>query len=679
MKERVIALAGNPNVGKSSVFNILTGLHQHTGNWSGKTVDNTYGYYEHNDNRYKIYDLPGTYSIFSHSEEEKNARDFLCFEKYDVVVIVCDSVCLMRNLNLVLQICEITDNVVVCVNMIDEAYKKKIKIDLNKLSDVLNVEVVGTSARKNIGIDSLKDAIERTIHKKNKSRKVNYGNYIENTISEIEKKLPVEIGLSKRFAAINLLCNNLDLIKDKIDLKDEKLRKTLFISRQMLKSKGLDSSTLDEYIATTINNESENIYNQTVKINNKDYNKRDRKIDKILTNKITGIPIMILLFAFIFWLTIVGSNYPSNILQKLLFGFEDILYGFMINIKIPIIICDMISHGMYRVLAWIVSVMLPPMAIFFPLFTFLEDIGYLPRIAFNVDSVFKKCNTCGKQALTMAMGFGCNSVGVSGCKIIDSPRERLISILTNSFVPCNGRFPILISIISMFFIDKNRGVLSSIKSVFILVLIILLGIFMTFLVSKLLSKTILKGIPSSFTLELPPYRKPQIGKIIVRSIFDRTIFVLVRAISVAMPAGIIIWLLSNITIGNNTVLLSISNFLNPVAKLIGMDGTILLAFILGFPANEIVIPIIIMGYMSSGKLVEISNLNTLKELFISNGWNSITAISVMIFSLLHWPCSTTCLTIKKETKSIKWTLLSILLPTLCGIVICAIINIFNYI
>ena len=338
----------------------------------------------------------------------------------------------------------------------------------------------------------------------------------------------------------------------------------------------------------------------------------------------------------------------------------------------PKIISDMLIHGVYRTLAWVVSVMLPPMMIFFPLFTLLEDLGYLPRIAFNVDKIFKKCSSCGKQALTMAMGFGCNAVGVCGARIIDSPRERLIAIITNSFVPCNGRFPTLIAIITMFLVGVNSG--SSILSVIILMLIILFGILMTFIVSKVLSKTLLKGIPSSFTLELPPYRRPQVGKVIVRSILDRTLFVLARAVSIAIPAGLVIWIMANIKVGNLSLLNYTSNFLNPFASLLGMDGVILLAFILGFPANEIVIPIIIMAYMATGTLTDYSNLSDLKMLLVNNGWTITTAISVMLFSLMHWPCSTTCLTIKKETKSNKWTFISILVPTLCGIVICFVFN-----
>ena len=431
---------------------------------------------------------------------------------------------------------------------------------------------------------------------------------------------------------------------------------------------------IDDVLTESINNEASLISSKVVSYLNEDYDKKDRRLDKILTKKSTGIPIMIILFAFIFWLTITGSNYPSMLLQSVLFKFENVLFNFFSYLHIPNFVNEALTHGVYRVLAWVVSVMLPPMALFFPLFTILEDIGYLPRIAFNVDGIFKKCKTCGKQALTMAMGFGCNAVGVSGCRIIDSPRERLIAILTNSFVPCNGRFPILISIITMFLVGVEGGFWNSLLGVLILMMVIGFGIFMTFVTSSVLSKTLLKGVPSSFTLELPPYRRPQYGKVIVRSIFDRTLFVLGRAITVAIPAGLVIWCLANININGGSLLSILSNVLDPLGKLLGMDGVILLAFILAFPANEIVIPIIIMSYMSTGNLVDISNLSTLREVLVSNGWTWVTAVSVMLFSLMHWPCSTTCLTVKKETSSIKWTILSIVIPTFCGVVICLIFN-----
>lgn len=677
---RIIALAGNPNVGKSTVFNALTGLHQHTGNWPGKTVSNASGYFTFNNLTYKIYDLPGIYSILAHSEEEFVARDFICFGGSDVVVIVCDAGCLMRNLNLVLQVCEITDKVVVCVNLLDEAKKKKIDVDLNKLSDLLGVRVVGTSARSNVGLDELLSNIELTFDESRKSKKVRYNQYVEDAIKVISDAIILDdSSINKRWVALNLLRDD-ELLRDKIekelmiDLSDEKIDNSIKQARSLLLDGDITINEIDDVLTESINNEASLISSKVVSYLNKDYAKKDRRLDKILTKKSTGIPIMIILFAFIFWLTIAGSNYPSMLLQSVLFKFENVLFNFFSYLHIPNFVNEALTHGVYRVLAWVVSVMLPPMALFFPLFTILEDIGYLPRIAFNVDGIFKKCKTCGKQALTMAMGFGCNAVGVSGCRIIDSPRERLIAVLTNSFVPCNGRFPILISIITMFLVGVEGGFWNSLLGVLILMMVIGFGIFMTFVTSSVLSKTLLKGVPSSFTLELPPYRRPQYGKVIVRSIFDRTLFVLGRAITVAIPAGLVIWCLANININGGSLLSILSNVLDPLGKLLGMDGVILLAFILAFPANEIVIPIIIMSYMSTGNLVDISNLSTLREVLVSNGWTWVTAVSVMLFSLMHWPCSTTCLTVKKETSSIKWTILSIVIPTFCGVVICLIFN-----
>ena len=677
---RIIALAGNPNVGKSTVFNALTGLHQHTGNWPGKTVSNASGYFTFNNLTYKIYDLPGIYSILAHSEEEFVARDFICFGGSDVVVIVCDAGCLMRNLNLVLQVCEITDKVVVCVNLLDEAKKKKIDVDLNKLSDLLGVRVVGTSARSNVGLDELLSNIDLTFGESRKSKKVRYNQYVEDAIKVISDAIILDdSSINKRWVALNLLRDD-ELLRDKIeeelmiDLSDEKIDNSIKQARSLLLDGDITINEIDDVLTESINNEASLISSKVVSYLNEDYAKKDRRLDKILTKKSTGIPIMIILFAFIFWLTITGSNYPSMLLQSVLFKFENVLFNFFSYLNIHNFVNESLTHGVYRVLACVVSVMLPTMALFFPLFTILEDIGYLPRIAFNVDGIFKKCKTCGKQALTMAMGFGCNAVGVSGCRIIDSPRERLIAILTNSFVPCNGRFPILISIITMFLVGVEGGFWNSLLGVLILMMVIGFGIFMTFVTSSVLSKTLLKGVPSSFTLELPPYRRPQYGKVIVRSIFDRTLFVLGRAITVAIPAGLVIWCLANININGGSLLSILSNVLDPLGKLLGMDGVILLAFILAFPANEIVIPIIIMSYMSTGNLVDISNLSTLREVLVSNGWTWVTAVSVMLFSLMHWPCSTTCLTVKKETSSIKWTILSVVIPTFCGVVICLIFN-----
>lgn len=681
---KVVAFGGNPNVGKSTIFNNLTGLKQHTGNWPGKTVTNATGNYMYKDKKFILVDIPGTYSLMSNSEEEEVARDFICFGNPDVSVIIVDATCIERNLNLVLQTIEITDKVIVCVNLMDEAKRKGIAIDLIKLSLLLGVPIIGTCANKGEGLRGLVDSIYNVSFNKSKTNpiKIKYDKDIEKAISLIEPKIKDNIKekISARWLALKILENDISLLNsiDKylgFNIKDdEDLVAAISEGREYLKSKEINSESFRDKIVSTLVEKSEKISKSTVSYRKEEYNSSDRKIDSILTSKRLGIPIMILLLGVIFWLTIIGANYPSQLIGDGLFWIQDRLTEFFIYIGAPVWVEGILVQGMYRTLAWVVSVMLPPMAIFFPLFTLLEDLGYLPRIAFNLDNFFKKCSACGKQALTMCMGFGCNAAGIIGCRIIDSPRERLIAIITNNFVPCNGRFPTLIAIISMFFAGMFIGPFKSLISTIILVIVILLGIFMTFLISKILSKTILKGIPSSFTLELPPYRKPQIGKVIIRSIFDRTLFVLGRAIVVAAPAGIVIWIMANVTIGDASLLTHCADFLNPFAKAIGLDGYILMAFILGFPANEIVIPIIIMSYMATGTILELESFAELRSLLVANGWTWLTAVCVMLFSLMHWPCSTTCLTIKKETQSLKWTAISFLVPTITGIVICFIVT-----
>lgn len=664
---KVVALAGNPNVGKSTIFNSLTGLNQHTGNWPGKTVINVTGKYIYKEKEFIMVDIPGIYSLMANSVEEEVARDFICFGNPDITVVITDATCLERNLNLVLQTIEITKNVIVCINLMDEAKRKGIKIDLKKLSQLLGVKVVGTSANTEEGIEQLKEEIYKNINQEPIS--IRYNECIERAISLIEEKINIRWLSLKLLEEDETLLNSIKNYTN-INLNDKELKNTINEAKKIIINEGFDKDKFRDEIVSTLVKKAEEISKAVVSYSIEKYNERDRKIDKILTSKKFGIPIMILLLGIILWITITGANYPSQVLSKLLFYIQDKLTEFFIWIKAPAWLEGILVQGMYRTLAWVVSVMLPPMAIFFPLFTLLEDLGYLPRIAFNLDNFFRKCNACGKQALTMCMGFGCNAAGIVGCRIIDSPRERLIGIITNNFVPCNGRFPILIAIITMFFSGYFIGPLKSLISTIILLFVIMFGIIMTFFISKILSKTVLKGIPSSFTLELPPYRKPQIRKIIVRSIFDRTLFVLGRAVSVAAPAGIVIWIMANIKVGNMSILSHCAEFLNPFASIIGLDGYILMAFILGFPANEIVIPIIIMSYMATGSLVEINSMKELHSLLVSNGWSIITAICVMLFSLMHWPCSTTCLTIKKETKSIKWTLISFLVPTITGMIIC---------
>jgi len=694
--DKIIALAGNPNVGKSTVFNALTGMNQHTGNWPGKTVANAQGTHHFRNRDYVLVDLPGTYSLMAHSTEEEIARDFILFGGSDATIVVCDATCLERNLNLVLQVMELTANVVVCVNLMDEAKKKNILVDLKALEGELGVPVVGASARSGKGLSELMEKVEALCAGRiqPKPKQVRYLRPIERSISQLAPALNQRLDgrLNSRWLALRLLEQDHALaagIEHHLGFalaEDEQVQNAILSAREELETEEhITLEGLKDRVVSCVVLAAEEVargnsackgcaacggYASYGGDAGTILNDRDRKLDRILTSKRTGVPIMLVLLCGIFWLTISGANFPSRLLSDGLFRIQDSLTAFFLWLGTPDWVHGALVLGIYRVLAWVVSVMLPPMAIFFPLFTLLEDFGYLPRVAFNLDHQFKKAKACGKQALTMCMGFGCNAAGVTGCRIIDSPRERLVAIITNNFVPCNGRFPTLIAIISMFFVGAAGGAFESLLSTMILTGVIVLGVLLTFWVSRLLSETILKGEPSSFTLELPPYRTPQIGKVIVRSVFDRTLFVLGRAIMVAAPAGLIIWILANVMAGDMSLLAHCSAFLDPFARLLGLDGVILLAFILGFPANEIVVPIIIMAYISSGSILELGSLVELKSLLVSNGWTWATAVSTMLFCLIHWPCSTTCLTIKKETGSWRWTALSIAIPTAIGMVIC---------
>lgn len=681
--EYVVALAGNPNVGKSTVFNALTGLRQHTGNWPGKTVTNAQGKYRHQGGNFLLVDLPGTYSLMANSQEEEVARNFICFSRPDVAVVVADATSLERNLNLVLQVMEITEKTVLCVNLMDEAKKKKINVDLSLLSKILGIPVIGASARSGIGLAELMDAVSGMAKNELVSAplRLAYRTEVENAISLLEPALAPALrgSVSSRWVALRLLEREesvLHALRETLgyDIGEDKIVAGLLKEAgQLLEAHGISCEILRDEITTRIVKRCEEIAQEAVTFENKQYQSRDRKIDRVLTSGLTGIPIMILLLFFIFWLTISGANAPSAILSEGLFSLIPTLKAFLAQLSLPGNIIELLVEGMYKTLAWVVSVMLPPMAIFFPLFTLLEDLGYLPRVAFNLDHFFQKAGAHGKQALTICMGFGCNACGVTGCRIIDSPRERLIAILTNNFVPCNGRFPTLIAVITMFFAGAAGGFSASITSTLMLTGVIVLGISITLFISKLLSKTLLRGVPSSFQLELPPYRRPQIGKVILRSILDRTLFVLGRAVSVAAPAGLVIWLLANIQIESISVLARCAAFLDPFAQLMGLDGYILMAFILGFPANEVVIPILIMSYMATGSLMEFESLSQLQALLASHGWTFLTAVCVMLFSLLHWPCATTLWTIRKETLSMKWTLAAFAIPTLTGMILCMLV------
>lgn len=671
--EFMIALAGNPNTGKSTVFNYLTGLKQHTGNWPGKTVCTARGDFSHKDINYSLIDLPGTYSLFPLSQEEIVARDFICFGNPDAVIVVCDSTCIERNLNLLFQVMELTDNVILCLNLLDEAKKKGIEINKSKLEEMLGIPVVLTAARSGYGMDELKETLNTVVHGNYKfnNKPVYYDDEIESMVNSIKDELYEIIpSINPRWLGLRLIDGDESILTSLNDYTENDILHDLNTIKSKLPDI-FDKSKIRSHLSKTTYDYAKSISDQVVTVTNSKAFDRDEKIDRIVSSKIFGIPLMLLLLCGVLWLTIQGANYPSEIISNVLFAVEPKIYDLLNSMSFPIWLNEMITYGMYRTLAWVVSVMLPPMAIFFPLFTLLEDLGYLPRVAFNLDHLFKKACCHGKQCLTMCMGFGCNAAGVIGCRIIDSPRERLIAILTNNFVPCNGRFPTLIAISTIFFSSAiGSSFLSSTITALSITVLIIIGVLTTLLVSYILSKTLLKGVPSTFTLELPPYRPPQIGRVIYTSIIDRTLFVLRRSIAVAIPAGIITWIFANIYIGDISLLTYVANFLDPLGKLIGLDGFILLAFILGFPANEIVVPILIMSYMATGKMIEFDELSALGELLRNNGWTYLTALNMMLFSLLHWPCATTLLTIKKETSSLKWTALGFIIPTVIAFIVC---------
>ncbi len=623
--DHIIALSGQQNTGKSTTFNALTGMNQHTGNWPGLTVDTAEGRYKYEDENYVMVDLPGTYSLLTATSEEEIAASFVISGLAECVCVVCDATSLERNLVLPLQIMELTDNVILVVNLMDEAAKHEVTIDFDELRQLLGIPVVGIAAGPKWGLNELKEVIEDVVHGR------------------------MECHPSRR------ICDGTETGVERI----HKLRG--------------DSPEDSDKTAEALVHRAESIASRVVERGEKETAaaKRQRILDRIFMGPL-GIPAMLVLLALVFWVTIAGANVPSDLLQEFFDWATNWLNVGAKAVAMPEFLRGLLIDGMFVVGGKVVSVMLPPMAIFFPCFTLLEDFGYLPRVAFRLDNSFQKCGACGKQALTMCMGFGCNAAGVTGCRIIDSPRERLIAMLTNVLVPCNGRFPTLILLITIFF--SATGIFSSFISAILLVAIVVVGVLFTFLLSKILNATILKGQPSSFVLEMPPYRKPQIWQVIVRSILDRTLFVLGRAVVCAVPAGAIIWLLGNIMVGDASILTHFVIAMDPIGVFLGLDGVILVAFILGFPANETVIPIAVMILMASGTIVNTDDAVLIGDLLIGAGWTWKTALCAMMFCLFHWPCATTCLTIWRESGSWKWVGWAILLPTLLGVVVCAVLN-----
>lgn len=606
---RTVALAGNPNVGKSTVFNALTGSRQHTGNWSGKTVACAEGRLR--GGGLTLTDLPGTYSLRAHSEEERAAREFLVSGQACAVVLVADAGCLERSLILALQVLEVQKNAILCLNLMDEAAKKGIEIDVDALERELGIPVIPCAARQGKGLHELEAAIRRAAAGENETH-------------------PTAI----RYPAMDE------------DLTEEQ-RDDIATAAAALRAEEIALTCVRQPECACV---------------------RDDKADDVILSRRFGVPLMLLLLAGVFYLTLFGANVPSEWLSTHLLALGTPFAGALAKLGLPPFFVSMLTDGLWRVLATVVSVMLPPMAIFFPLFTLLEDAGYLPRVAFQLDHAFQCARASGKQSLTMCMGFGCNACGVTGCRIIDSPRERLIAILTNSFAPCNGRFPLLIFLCSVFFAGSAAG------GALLLTGVIAASVGLTLLVSRILSATVLRGEAVSFALELPPYRMPQIGRVIVRSVRDRTLFVLARAAAVAAPAGVLIWILANVQIGNTAILSHITAFLDPAARVFGIDGVILLAFILGFPANELVMPLIVMGYLSSGTIVSGVDFASFRALLLANGWTVQTALCTLVLTVAHAPCSTTCLTILRETRSAKWTLAAVLIPAEIGLVFCILMH-----
>jgi len=698
----VVALAGNPNTGKSTVFNALTGLRQHTGNWPGKTVARAEGGFAAGDQRYKLVDLPGTYSLLSASVDEEIARNFILFGKPDVTVIVVDATRLERNLNLVLQVLEITDRAVVCLNLMDEARRHGLDIDPRRLARDLGVPVIPTAARFGEGLEELNQAIAEVargevVYKSHRARGQSPAlqravRQLANEVEGVYPELP-----NAQWVALRLLDGDEHIaaavrsgeLGDLQDPGDGSVENPTTTTDSIFAT----ASQLRWQVGKDFHQQlMEGIYTEAARLADRSITPSgerprfdwDRTIDRLVTSRTFGFPIMLLLLTLVFWITIAGANVPSKLLANLFIDtVHPLLKSGAAAIAMPWWLDGLLIDGMYLATAWVVSVMLPPMAIFFPLFTLLEDFGYLPRVAFNLDRVFKRVGAHGKQALTMTMGWGCNAAAIISTRIIDSPRERLIAIITNNFALCNGRWPTQILIASIFVGGLAPAYLAGLISALAVVGVAVLGVVLTFATSWLLSRTVLRGEVSTFNLELPPYRPPRVLQTIYTSIIDRTLIVLWRAVIFALPAGAVIWLVSNIRFGGASLAEYIIGALHPFGWLLGLSGLILLAYIIAIPANEIVIPTILMLTVlitgiqgvgtGTGVMFELDSQIATARLLEAGGWTLLMAINLMLFSLVHNPCSTTIYTIYKETRSAKWTAVSALLPLGMGFALCFVV------
>ncbi len=678
--DHLVALAGNPNTGKSTVFNALTGLRQHTGNWPGKTVTRAEGRFTVGGDRCKVVDLPGTYSLQAASSDEEVARDFLLFGAPDVTVLVVDATALERNLNLALQVLEITPNVVVCLNLMDEARRRGIAVDPEALASVLGVPVVPAAARGGEGVEALRGMI----------RQVARGEVVPRPTPPAPFAPEVEALVREATDAVHAAepeRPNARWIALRLLDGDERVAATMPPAlvaaidaiRWRLPADFHDHLAagrfaLAERIARAARPTAVAALGAAV----------DQRLDRWLTSPATGLPLMVAMLALVFWLTIAGANVPSAMLADLLVDRGHAWLGTVATAwHAPDWLRGLLVDGVYLATAWVVSVMLPPMAIFFPLFTLLEDLGYLPRVAFNMDAAFRRVGAHGKQALTMCMGFGCNAAGVVATRIIDSPRERLVAIITNNFSLCNGRWPTQILMASLFVGVLAPPALAGVVSAAAVVGVTLLGVAAMFLASWALTRTVLRGEATSFSLELPPYRPPRLLQTLYTSVIDRTLIVLWRAIVFAAPAGAAIWLLSNIPIAGSPLAVHLIRGLDPVGLLLGLNGVILLAYVVAIPANEIVIPTVLMLTVLAGGVPEAgAGAGVLFELdpaavgalLRADGWTTLTGVNLMLFSLLHNPCSTTIHTIWKETGSARWTAVATLLPVGLGLTVCFLVT-----